>query len=689
MTRDDSGPSRSSGFGLARTARLAMKELKETLRDRRTIVTLVLMPVLVYPLLSMALQRFLLPAVPRAAPSAPVVALQRPDDFAILAEYIPDLNSNQFRLADDVANAVTDGSAAIGVRIETRKNAHPRFELVHRPDAESRAAAAELEARLRRTLMESVRSPRMAQLLNLEIAYTRLTPTADKAPSPLATLVPLILILMTITGAVYPAIDLTAGERERGTLETLIAAPVSRLSLLLAKYVAVVTVALLTASVNLTAMTITMQLSGVGSLLFGDDGLSLSIVVRVFGLLILFAAFFSAVLLSITAVARSFKEAQAYLIPVMLVAIAPGLLSMAPGMELTPGLAAVPLVNLVLVARDTFLGHANPQLAAIGVLTTCFYALAAIGFATRVFGTDAILYGSHRSWSDLLQRPLRPADAATPGTALLCIALVFPGQFLLSSLIARAPGLSMTLRLTAAGLATIVLFVLPPALLAVTGRVRWQSALRWKPVPPVSWLAALLLGASLWPLAHQAFQIGRQAGLAALTTDQLQQVGELLSEFRRLPLALIIVALGVIPGICEELFFRGFLFAGFRRKLNPAATILVTSLLFAAFHLVTPSMLAVERFLPTLLLGLALGTVAARTGSVLPGMLVHIVHNSLLLSLTRLYQSDDAMKLEDLDLAQLPWPWFVQSAAGIALAGLLFLWSSRAATRKPEVNWES
>ena len=67
----------------------------------------------------------------------------------------------------------------------------------------------------------------------------------------LAALIPLILVLMTVTGAVYPAIDLTAGERERGTLETLIAAPVPRLGLLLAKYVAVLAVALLTAVVNL------------------------------------------------------------------------------------------------------------------------------------------------------------------------------------------------------------------------------------------------------------------------------------------------------------------------------------------------------------------------------------------------------------------------------------------------------
>ncbi len=99
-------------------------------------------------------------------------------------------------------------------------------------------------------------------------------------PFSLATLVPLVLILMTITGAVYPAIDLTAGERERGTLETLIAAPISRMALLIAKYIAVLTVAVLTAMVNLVAMTVTIMSSSLHEQLF-PDGLSITLMVEI------------------------------------------------------------------------------------------------------------------------------------------------------------------------------------------------------------------------------------------------------------------------------------------------------------------------------------------------------------------------------------------------------------------------
>ena len=136
-------------------------------------------------------------------------------------------------------------------------------------------------------------------------------------------------------GAVYPAIDLTAGERERGTLETLIAAPISRMALLIAKYMAVLTVAVLTAMVNLVAMTVTVMQFQSARAAVPAAGCRSRLMAEIFGLMVLFAAFFSAIMLAVTSFARSFKEAQAYLIPVMLLAISPGLLSLMPGLQLT------------------------------------------------------------------------------------------------------------------------------------------------------------------------------------------------------------------------------------------------------------------------------------------------------------------------------------------------------------------
>src|SRR6202035_110668 len=121
---------------------------------------------------------------------------------------------------------------------------------------------------------------------------------------------------------------------------------------LFAKYVAVLVVAMLTAAVNLTTMLVTLGVTGMGPALLGGQDLGWLRLAEVFGLLLLFAAFFSAVLLALTSFARSFKEAQAYLIPLMLASLGPGLIGMMPGLELDGPLAPAPLINIVLLARD-------------------------------------------------------------------------------------------------------------------------------------------------------------------------------------------------------------------------------------------------------------------------------------------------------------------------------------------------
>jgi ABC-2 type transport system permease protein/sodium transport system permease protein len=428
--------------GVARVLRLARKELRECLRDRRTLVTLVLMPLLLYPLLGLAFRQFFLSAVQEAEARVYRIGVKGERESRFVDDYLqagqaalahhptwPDPGGTpggpevhfEFFQADDLEAAARSGEVALGIRVRGPDPAvaptqgfASDWELVYVPDSvyarealrsvESLCAAANasfLEARLRNAgfrqrpvPVELVRSP---------------VENAGQQSVPLAALVPLVLILMTITGAVYPAIDLTAGERERGTLDVLMAAPVPRMSLLLAKYIAVVTVALLTALINLAAMLLTLWLSGLGPELFHNRGLSLVVILEVLGLLLLFAAFFSAVLLALTSFARSFKEAQAYLIPLMLVSLGPGIAGIVPSLQLGGPLAVVPLLNIVLLARDLFEGQGSLVPALIVVATTLAYALAAVALAAQVFGAEAVLYSEQGSWRQLFRR--RPQRA--------------------------------------------------------------------------------------------------------------------------------------------------------------------------------------------------------------------------------------------------------------------------------------
>ncbi len=427
--------------GIGRLVRLARKELRESLRDRRTILTLVLMPLLLYTLLSIAFRLYFLSNLGTGQAPEYRIGLLSKEDGNLWTSYLafadgapaldaaaaneasevkppPMLSYFLFDTPEELENAVRNSQVHVGIRLHPSPRREIRLDRSLAVDGELLYAEGSLASRDALEYLESQCAAANARFLEVRLNFLRvrqrpvpvqlsrvlIPDTERKHTISLTAVVPLILILMTITGAVYPAIDLTAGERERGTLEILIAAPIPRLGLLFAKYVTVVTVALLTALVNLGMMTATLYLSGAGPLLFGDRGLPVTLVLQVFGLLLLFAAFFSAVLLTLTSFARSFKEAQAYLIPLMLLALVPGVLGVMPGLPLTGTLAVVPLLNIVLLARDLFMGKADPLLAATVLLSTFLYALAALAVAAQLFGAEGVLYSEHRGWFDFLRR---------------------------------------------------------------------------------------------------------------------------------------------------------------------------------------------------------------------------------------------------------------------------------------------
>jgi ABC-2 type transport system permease protein/sodium transport system permease protein len=367
-------------------------------------------------------------------------------------------------------------------------------------------------------------------------------------------------------------------------------------------------------------------------------------------------------------------KCAAELQPGMLVSIAPGLLSMTPEVVLTPALAAVPLVNMVLVARDVFLGDVNSRLALVAVVTTSFYAVAAVGFAARIFGTDAILYGSHRSWSDLFERPSHPSPALAVGAALTCVALLFPGQFLVGGLLAFARDVPLAARIVAMAIASVLLFVGIPWISALVHRVPFTQGFRVTLPHWLFFVIAIVLGASLWPLAIWSLQWGTRIGLTTITDEQLKGLDDFVRQLNLIPPWLIVVTLGVVPGITEELFFRGVLFQSLRKNLSPLATIFATALLFALFHLISPGMMTTERFLPSFVMGVMLGWVAHRSGSVIPSILIHAVHNGLFLGLSPTYESAGVPTAESLLAVKLPTNLVIATTVGMVIGlGLTLL----------------
>jgi ABC-2 type transport system permease protein/sodium transport system permease protein len=651
-----------------RLTRLARKEISEILRDRRTVITLVLMPVLLYPVLSLAFRQYFLAAKVDKADEdiggpAYTVAFADADSFHGLASLMrfTDAVLRQKKAqrpphetpvlvslpADDIDQMLRENKAQLGVRLKKVRKFEPSgdlrwdYELVYLENsAPSRDALHFVEERMALansvSLLTRLNAPGVAERVNAVTIRTEALKASDEGPefSYLAALVPLILILMTITGAVYPAIDLTAGERERGTLEILCAAPVPRVGLLFSKYVAVVVVAVLTALVNLTAMTVTLSVTGLWSALLKNTTLTPLLIVEVFLLLLMFAAFFSAMLLCLTSFARSFKEAQAYLIPLMLVSLAPGVMALLPGIQLNGMLAVAPLINIVLLARDLFDGKAELGLAAIVVSSTLVYAAAAIALAARIFGAEAVLYSEQGGWGDLLRRPAKSRPAPSVGGALFCQAMIFLVSFVAGNLIGREQALSAVDKFYAMAGLSVVLFLGLPVLGALYGRLRPVTAFRLRPGPWVGYVGAAVLGFSAWVFVTEVTILLYQLHALPFDASRAEVLrGQFAILRQSLPVAAI-VALAALSGVVEEVFFRGFLFSAVRARTSAANTVLLTALLFGISHLIGLGGFSVESGLSSTFMGLLLGWLAWRTGSLWPGMLLHGCHNAVLMWLT-------------------------------------------------------
>ena len=764
---------------LGQLRRLCKKELLETLRDRRTIVTLIAMPVLLYPLLAMALNRFLLSgsadvevgyrvAVPDEAQGRWLSQLLSPEASGPpesvrtaagggVAEFRIFIPNKDELSEDDVADgpattlpAVMPPATISPAAMLEAGNVEVAAAIVFQPDAPEpdvdptsgveRNFTARIPASItliaraddpastaaRRILVERIQWYRSrfmeSQLLargypppSIEVRLDAVGSGAQ--PSMLATVVPLVLLLMTITGAVYPAIDLTAGERERGTMEPLMASPVPPIRVLIAKYVAVVTVALLTAVANMTAMLVTLWASGLWSTIAGQAGFSLGSLVAMFGLLVLFAGFFAAVLLALTSYARSFKEAQAYLIPVMLVSIAPGMMALLPGTRLDGPLAIAPLLNIVVLSRELLAGTATLAPSVVAIFSTIVYAAAAMAVAARLFGTDATHRTDDASIASLLRRPSNGSSSgrtsmtgtSTTGTSMtgatrvpaadvaaVTLAMLVPIYFVVSNaLITHISGIKESMlgggaelsldeqtrlqirSMSLSAISLILVFGGVPALMTWFRRLDVRSTYRIARPPVASLFAAALIGLGAWALAHEVF-VWVDLGMEA---DRIEQLESVIKAWTQVPPWLMVLTLAATPAIVEELCFRGFLFSSLRRNFTAWQTIAISSLVFGLFHVITGNALLLERFIPTTLLGVLLGWIAYRSGSVLPGIVLHFVHNGLL-NLVGHYHERITWLSDIDDTAHLP-PQWIAGCTAIVMVGLAVVYLSTRQTGEP------
>jgi sodium transport system permease protein len=398
------------------------KELRDALRDRRTLISMFLVPAVIMPAIFFLFGAATRQVAKTAREQPPVVAVLGGTDSPVVAEalktqpgmvVIPAPEDWRERIADKRLRAVVEIPA--GFEAALAEHAPAEVKIYHyEGEFKSGFAVGEL-----RRFFTDMRERALARRLEerglpagfvrpFEIRIENVAPSEKVGGSIFGGFIPYLLILLSFTGVIYPAIDLMAGEKERGTLETLLSCPTSRFDIVLGKFLLVLTVSLTTVVCSLFSLMgsllvgglamlgsgrVTVQLSGAqaGGALPSLDPLGLAgVVVLVLPLAVLFAA----VALTVSLFARTQKEAQTYLAPMLAVVILPALAGMMPGVELGFGLALVPVLNVALACKELVSGVWSWGYLTLIFASTCLYAGAALAWCVRMFNRESVLFRS-------------------------------------------------------------------------------------------------------------------------------------------------------------------------------------------------------------------------------------------------------------------------------------------------------
>lgn len=388
------------------------KELVESLRDRRTVMSMVAVPLLVMPLLTILVGVISARLIGQAIQEVPAVmvvggedsprilaALHDLKDISIVPaqpDYTQEIVDKRIRAAVEIPRdfdaAVARGDAGI-VRI-----------YMYQGEFKSGFGADKLEQFFRDFRERTIRDRLQARALpeNLmepfRVEQKNVAPPEKVGGALWGGLVPYFVILLSLTGAMYPAMDLTVGEKERGTIETILCSPISRTHLVLGKFLMVFTASIFTAALAIGSMGLTLLtgLKLIGPTGMGDSPLQLSIspkaVFWLFVMVVPLSVLFSATLLAISLFARSFKEAQSYISPLTILVLMPAVISVLPGVDLDLRLSLIPVLNTSLVSKEIVSGTYHWNYIALIFLSSCAYAGAALWVAIRLFQREDVLF---------------------------------------------------------------------------------------------------------------------------------------------------------------------------------------------------------------------------------------------------------------------------------------------------------
>lgn len=606
------------------------KEILDTLRDRRTLMMMIVVPVLLYPALMILLnevaasqqakleQKTVKVALVNVPDDSPLIELLRKTDRVIIASTkkpFMDVRDGDVHFVLEMPENVQQTLAARGTAIVRLHYDRANEDATTNLDRVSKVIEDYNKQLLGERLKEKSLTQQFVQ--PLELKEVNVASSQKMGGFIVGRFLPMLMVIMVLAGSIYPAIDMTAGEKERGTLETILTSPATRAEIVIGKFITVTLIAILTGLLNLGSMTATFAF---GIFSKASEALQIHFPLEYLLVMILcllpLAVFFSGMMMAIASFARSFKEAQNLITPAYLLATMPAMISAIPGVQLEGFWLTMPIANVTLLFKELMLGVFDIQHILIVWFSVLFFAGCALFVAMKLFGREEVLFGEGSSFrlsfkrSNIVARPVPEAADA------LFFAMISMVLLLYAAIPAQSKNLVWGLVFT-----ELVIFLGLPLAFAVYLKLNLRETFRLR-MPSLRYVPASLLMFAGFQFCAGTL-VALQNHIFPLPKELVDQMEKLLVATGDQPLWIILLISAVLPAICEEMSFRGIILSGFLTRLRPAAALALVGALFGIFHL------SLHRFFPIFLLGWAITYMTWKSGSIFTGMLVHLLNNGV------------------------------------------------------------
>lgn len=384
------------------------KELKDTLRDRRTFMTMIVIPVLIFPIILNLFIGISESFAKESATKKVKIGIVSLNDNSIKAELtqIPSILGEkeviEFKDTIQMMDAIRNDSLQIGIfvnenfafHLKEKSTApitvyHNATEMGMKERAEQYMTIIQNNARRQRCAELNVNEQ---QLTPIFTSYINVASDKEMIGKMAGGILPYIFIAFGFIGCMYPAIDLFTGEKERGTIETLLTTPVKRWQILFGKMGVVVLSGLLAATCALFGLFLSIE---VFQLVKDEELLAIihsilnpSFIFALFVLLMPLTVFFAGVMIPITIYAKTFKEAQSIITPLNIVMVLPAMVGFFPGIKLDVFTACIPVINVVLATKELIAGTLNMNYLIISFIVMILLAISAVIFSFKQFDKE-------------------------------------------------------------------------------------------------------------------------------------------------------------------------------------------------------------------------------------------------------------------------------------------------------------